>query len=87
MMDIVVHNSYKNEFDAVDRKSENDVSDDESDIEEIENKNLANQDRIQNDLEELAMEQLNASNGDDDNALLERWQPRSLGTRGCHLSP
>ncbi len=68
MMDIVVHKSFNNEFDAVDRNVEKDDGSDS----EIENEDLADEDRIQHDLEELAMEEELAAKGlggDDDEVL------------------
>lgn len=58
MMDIVVHNTYNNEFDAVDsRKCNLDGKDDEEDDDD-EVEALAKDGSLQNDIEELALEDL-----------------------------
>jgi len=67
MMDYVVHNSYNNEFDAVDRKCETKSTGDTTEIDKQGDANaLADEGSIQHDLEELATEEQNFARGSDD---------------------
>jgi len=70
MMDMVVHNSYNNEFDAVDRKCDKDKVDDDDDDDRDEQDDafaLANEGSIQHDIEELAKEDIaGPATSDDD---------------------
>lgn len=70
MMDIVLHKTYANEFDAVDRKCDQDIDSDSDEVEKKEGVDaLADEDSIQHEIEELATEDLKkaaAGNDDDD---------------------
>ncbi len=67
MMDIVVHNSYNNEFDAVGRKCDLGKDDDDNSLNEAGVAALANEGSIQHDIEELAKEGIvGAGNTSDD---------------------
>ena len=69
MMDIVLHKTYANEFDAVDRKCDLDI-DIDSDSEEAGKKEdanaLADEYSIQHEIEELATEDIQQAAGNDD---------------------
>jgi len=80
MMDIVLHKTYANEFDAVDRKCDQDIDSDSDEVEKKEGVDaLADEDSIQHEIEELATEDLKKAaagndDEDDDDVPLEKKQ-------------
>ncbi len=77
MMEMVVHNTYHNEFDAVDRKCQggdgdgDGDDDDDDDDEQGEVAALADEGSFQHDLEELAKEGIGLNTSDDDCSINE----------------
>lgn len=83
MMDIILHKTYANEFDAVNRKCEQvDIDSDSDDAGKKEDANaLADEYSIQHEIEELATEDIQQAAGNEDDCFADDAPPRDRKER------